>query len=872
MQLLERDAALASLAEYAAEARAGDPRFVLLAGEAGVGKTSLVDALARRLPDARWLWGRCDGSFTPEPLAPLYDIATALGGPILAAWHDDIDSHPLFRMLLDELLAKLGPPTVIVFEDVHWADDATLDLLRFLGSRLRDANTLVVATYRDDGLAAYHPLRVTLGELASQRSTRRISLASLSRDAVAQLAVGTSIAAGELYALTGGNPFLVSEVLDAGVADIPASARDAVLARVARLSTEARETLEAAAIIGMRVEVDVLERASGATHAAIDECLTAGALVSDGASFRFRHEIARRALEASIAAHRLADLHRRIFVALVATGCTDDARLAHHADGAGDGDAVVHHAVRAGRRAAELAAHREAAVQYRRALHYAGLLEIRARAELYDALAIENTLTDTWEEAADTMQSALALWRELGDRLREGECRRQMARTLMRLCRGEEAQQAAADAVSVLRELPISSELGWALGVLASYVWGDPNGSGNALNEEAIAVARAVGDKALLASCLNTRGAAGVMLAADSAAADAGIADLRESIDVAEAAGSEEQTGRGYTNLVDALVTEQRYAEAEAVYRTGIAYAEEHELGTYGNCMRGGWGRALDRLGRWDELQALLNFDLQHRQLSPINRLAPLWLVGVTSVRRGQHEQVAMIEESLSLAERAGEALYVCEGAIARLEAAWLVGDRDRAIVEAERAHAAQQRGAQDPPTMGALAAWSRRLGLPAPGSIRISTPYELQLGGNWRAAADAWLDLGCPYDAGLALLDSGCVDGVREAIALFDKVGAVATIAVAQAELRRLGETAIPRGRRASTRDDRWGLTRREREVLALIGEGLTNCDIAARLFIAEKTVDNHVASVLAKMGVTSRRDAARLAGSAEDVVPAAM
>jgi DNA-binding CsgD family transcriptional regulator len=866
MQLLERDAALASLAEYAAEAGAGDPRFVLLAGEAGVGKTSLVDALARRLPEARWLWGRCDGSFTPEPLAPLYDIATALGGPLLAAWHDDIDSHPLFRTLLDELPATLGPPTVIVFEDVHWADDATLDLLRFLGSRLRNGNTLVVATYRDDGLAADHPLRVTLGELASQRSTRRISLASLSRDAVAQLAVGTSIAAGELHALTGGNPFLVNEVLDAGVADIPASARDAVLARVARLSTEAREALEAAAIIGMRVEVDVLERASGATHAAIDECLTAGALVSDGASFRFRHEIARRALEASIAAHRLADLHRRTFVALVATGCTDDARLAHHADGAGDADAVVHHAVPAAERASARAAHREAALQYHRALGYADGLEPRRRAELYDALAIEHTLTDTWEDAAETQQAALALWRELGDRLREGESLRQLSRTMFRLCRGDDAAQAAADAVAVLRELPPSAELGWALSTLAAWCWDRPDAPGPALNDEAIALARQLEDPVLLAACLNSRGVMSVQFGGD------GVADLREAIAMAERAGHDEQTGRGYTNLVDALVATQRYVEAEAVYRTGIAFADEHDLGTYGNCMRGGFGRALERLGRWDELDALLTFDLLHRQLSPINKLGPLWLVGLTRARRGRVEDVAMIDESIALSEEAGEPFYILEASVARLEAAWLMGDTDRAHVEEERARDVYARGSCDPVTRGGLMTLLRRVGQPTMDEEQASAPHRAHLVGDWRAAADAWLELGCPYDAGLALLDSGDVEAVREAIALFDKLGAVATIAVAQAELRRLGETAIPRGRRASTRDDRWGLTRREREVLALIGDGCTNADIAGRLFIAEKTVDNHVASVLAKMGVTSRRDAARLAESAEDVVPAAI
>src|SRR5205814_1029956 len=136
------------------------------------GKTSVVEALAASVADARWLWGRCDGSFTPQPLTPLYDVAGALGGPLLEAWQQDADCQLLFRTLIDELASSLAPLTVLVIEDVHWADDATLDLLRFLGGRLRGTRTLVVATYRDDGLAADQPLRVTLGELSSQRATR----------------------------------------------------------------------------------------------------------------------------------------------------------------------------------------------------------------------------------------------------------------------------------------------------------------------------------------------------------------------------------------------------------------------------------------------------------------------------------------------------------------------------------------------------------------------------------------------------------------------------------------------------------------------------------------------------------------------------
>jgi DNA-binding CsgD family transcriptional regulator/tetratricopeptide (TPR) repeat protein len=864
MQLLERDAVLGSLAEYAAEARAGDPRLVLLAGEAGVGKTSVVDALVELLPDARWLWGRCDGSFTPEPLSPLYDVAASLGGALLKAWDDDVECHRLFRTLLNEVTSTLSPPTVIVLEDVHWADDATLDLLRFLGTRLRSGKLLILATYRDDGLTADSPLRVTIGELSSQRATRRIALAPLSRDAVAELAAGSPVAVSELHALTGGNPFLVSEVLDAGVADVPGTARDAVLARVARLSAGARQALEAAAIIGSRVEVDVLDRVSGAEATVIDECLTAGALVSDLASFRFRHEIARRAVEESIAAHRLADLHRRTFVALVASGCTDDARLAHHAEGARDADAVLHHAVRAAERASERAAHRESVQQYQRALRFVDDSDLLTRARLNSALGQEAALVDWWEIAEQSQEEALALWEQLDDPLRTGDTLRRLSRTRWRLCRGESAEQAAVRAADMLERLPMSRELGWAYGNLASFrIYAD--------NHEALRLARKtqnialeVGDYSLLSHALNTEGSTLPNLGLD------GVPKLRESLDVAKSIDDEEQAGRAYANLQAVFGCTYRLAEAIELFDEAAEYCDDHDIGTYGYCLRGGQACVLDLLGQWDDADALCVGELQRPFMSPINRLGPLTTLGIIRARRGQPDGQRRLDEALSIIPGDLEPAYL-ELGVACLEAAWLAGDLDLAREHAARLeNVIRQMG--DEWRRGSYASWRRRCGLPPVELDEFAPPFAAAAAGEWRQAAAQWLEIGCPYQAGLALLDSGDVDAIREAVALFDKVGAVATIAVAQAELRKLGETAIPRGRRASTRDDRWGLTRREREVLGLIVEGCTNADIAGRLFIAEKTVDNHVASVLAKMGVASRRDAARLAGAAEDVVPTAI
>jgi len=235
--LLEREASLARLTEYAAQAAGGEGRLVLLSGEAGVGKSALVERLCRDLPDARWSWSMCDGLFTPRPLGPLFDLADQLGGALLERGRAGADREELFRTLLG-ILSAPGVLDVVVVEDIHWADEATLDLLRYLSRRLRGAAVLLIATYRDDGLAAADPLRVALGDLGSQRATRRVGLVPLSPGAVRTLAGASSLPAPDLYRLTGGNPFYVTEVLRAGVEEVPPSARDAVLARRRGSTTE----------------------------------------------------------------------------------------------------------------------------------------------------------------------------------------------------------------------------------------------------------------------------------------------------------------------------------------------------------------------------------------------------------------------------------------------------------------------------------------------------------------------------------------------------------------------------------------------------------------------------------------------------------
>ena len=440
--LLEREAQLASLTGYAAEARHGDGRLVLVGGEAGVGKSALVEQAQRDLPAAHWLWGACDGLFTPRPLGPLFDIASKLGGELLELCRADAPREELFRALLRQI-SEPAELHVLVMEDVHWADEATVDLLRFLGRRLRDAPVLLIATYRDDGLSPDDPLRVALGDLATQRSTRRIGLAPLTEHAVGLLAADSGLEAAALYRLTGGNPFYVTEVVQSGMGEVPPSARDAVLARAARLGGAARGRAgrRRADRYPGRTRT-CWSRSPAARRPPLMSWPSPGWSRWTAAGLRFRHEIARLAVAEAVPAHRRAPLHTSILAALQAGGCDDDTRLAFHAEAAGDGAAVLRYAPAAARRAAGLGAHREAAAQYERALRFAAGQDPGTAAALYDAFAYEAGLLDRWQDAADAREHALALWRQAGDRLREGDTLRWLACSLCYLCRGSEGAEA----------------------------------------------------------------------------------------------------------------------------------------------------------------------------------------------------------------------------------------------------------------------------------------------------------------------------------------------------------------------------------------------------------------------------------------------
>ncbi len=852
MDLLEREPILAELESLLRDAAAGAGHIAAVCGEAGAGKTSLAERFTAT-HGGRALRGLCDPLSTPRPLGPIHDMTRQSDGPLSAALRAGEGREGVFSAFLEELDVAPSPRMVLV-EDVHWADDATLDLLKFVGRRIRRFPALLLITYRDDEVGSQHRLHQLLGELPAG-VVRWLRLPLLSDAAVRELARRSGHAGEGLFTLTGGNPFFVTEVLASSGGAVPASIREAVLARAARLSAPARGLLDVVSLAPGRMERRLLETLVDGAPALVRECASTGVLAVAAEAVGFRHELARLAWQASLEPGTDRLLHARILQALLdrEAGSRELARIVHHADGAGDGQRVLHFASAAAREAMAVGAHRQAAAQYATAMRYADGLAPPELATLLEAYSFELYMTGGIAESIQVRERALALRRQLDDRVREGGNLRWLSRLAWFSGRRAEAGTLGELAIQVLEPLGPTPELAMAYSNLAQLAMLADQANGTiAWGERAIAMAEQVGDTETLVHALTNVGSAEMY----TPQSGQGRKRIERAIELALRHGFHEHAVRGYTNIACNDVRHRDYERAVQSVAMVLRFSIDHEIETWEFYILGWRARLELEHGNWAAAERDAQTILGRYQALTVTRCQPLIVLALLRARRGANGVAELLDEAMALATRTEETQRLAPATAALAEAAWIRGDLAAVVGDIRKAYATAL-ASDDLWAQGLLASWLRRAGGLDAVPDAMPEPFQHLFAGDWRGAAAQWQAIGAPYERALALADGNDPAAHREALEQLERLGANASAAAVRRDLRARGFAGIPRGQRSTTRQHPAGLTRSQTRVLALLARGLSNSAIARELFLSPRTVDHHVSAILGKLGVATRTEA---------------
>lgn len=847
VRVLERTTEITRIRDAARRAAAGEGSLLLVSGDAGVGKTTLVRAALDEVRGPGTWRGGCDPLGTPRPLGPWLDMATRQ--PALAAVLDGNDR----AAMEDGVLELLRAPTVVVVEDVHWVDEASADLLLFLGRRIDRSRSVLVLTYRPSDVDLDDPASRLLGGLAGAAGAHRIGLSPLSEAAVAELAEGSGLDAGELHRRTGGNAFYVTEVLADPSGAVPRTVAEAVRVRLAELPPGARRLLDVVALSPAGLEFAVAAAVLGDDEASrgLDAVGARGmAGLVDGA-ITFRHELARVALEELVPPGRRRELHVRLLATLEQHPDVDEARLAHHAVMAGDRGKVLAHAPAAAAAAARRGAHRAAAAHLQRAIDAASDHPGRAQTALWDQLAAQRERFDDRDAVIRLREQVVDRWQEVGDVEREARQRCLLAGTLFQMG----ARVAGNDQIRRAREL-VSGRPDSPVTLYVEAMWLARQGAPGTVRE---------------------RLAAWEDLAARSRdAVEAQLWSLHGAAEEHATLGNVERSLELVQQCVDlASRTGQRVSLAEASVGSVFVECRRHDLaegllrGPLDEPRRRGspiiaayatavLGRLRLEQGRWGEARAMVTSIVDDDLVPASGRARALAVLARLDAHEGRGDAAALLDEAWDLVRDTETCDLTWPVAVAWAEAAWARGGAVRAAADVVLPALAVARRAAHPWAVGELSWWARQTGRDVDVDVEVAGPWALALAGDWGAAAEAWQALGCPLDRAIALT-MGDEAAQRQALEVFIELGATADADRLRQQLREAGATDLPARERPRSDPDR--PTRRQREVLALVAEGLTNGAIAERLFISEKTVGHHVSAILARLGARTRTQAVSIA-----------
>jgi len=869
--IVEREQQLSFLEQRVERAHVGRGSLILLSGEAGIGKSSLVDAFSQRIESLGCIWGLCDPLFTPQPLGPVYEIAAALNQETKELVEQSATSAQLFPAILSALKSKPGV-TVLIIEDLHWADYATLDFIKYIGRRVSILNIVLIVSFRDDEINNDHPLNAVLGDLPS-RPTFRLKLEPLSLSGIEKLNRDQNYSPEELLKITGGNPFFLTELLatkKTNQISIPTSVQDAITARLSRLVEAERNFLEFISAIPGHVRIKFHCRDYPNADTLAMACVARGILILEAnGTIRFRHEIARLATQSSVRVNRLRETHQTLLEILIANSPTTPLdQIVHHAAGAYDGKAVIKFAPRAAANASKLGAHREAAAHLSTALRFIDEAEPETAALLYETWATEAGLALVIDdELIEARRHAVSLWRALNRPEKVGENLRWLSR--LHWYRGEAAEAARYldEATKILETTDSTLETAMAFSMRSQmHLLNSNMDLAIEWGEKALTLVDNESDDKLAievrAHALNNIGTSKIFRGDRS-----GIKHMEESLELAKQYSMDEQAARVYTNLAEYAVEFHEFDLAEQVLSEGIAFDTQHDLDSWTYYLVGRLAQLRLEQCRFSEAIAIAEGALKRREQTVLMRMPSKIVLAKATLRLGLEGANTMLSECLSSALKIDETQYIIPIRIAMIESAWYQGAHESAL---------EHIAALNKINVSRFSEWlyaeflvwaqlfdhcSLPNKLDQTPTTMLPIPFAHFFDKNFSTASKAFKQHQADYFAGLSLGLSGDLVELNSSLRALHKIGATplskTLISIALKSGFERNEINIPRGKYKAAKRHPLGLTPKEQNVLSMIVKGASNKEIAQTTSRSIRTIEHHVSSVLAKLNVENRMEA---------------
>jgi ATP/maltotriose-dependent transcriptional regulator MalT len=855
MELVERDEFLNTLhSQFQNISESEEGHCMFIGGEAGIGKTSLIKTFCRDLKKRTNIYqGTCDALFTPRPMAPLYDILPQLGNDLPENSTDNTNRTGFFTKLFHKL-SNQKETCIVIFEDIHWADEATLDFIKFLARRITQLKCLFILTYRDNEISEQHHLRNILGQLNPDSFTR-MELLALSRKAVDKMAEEKGHDADNVYKISGGNPFYVNEILASYSPGVPDNIKDSILSVYNRQEEGTKNAWQLFSVIPEGLEINRFAIIKSSWDEALDHCFALKIIIIKGDRIIFKHELYRRTIENSLSPFKRLELNKKLLDLLLRSFEEEGEieRIVHYARNANENSLVTKYAPLAAKQAASLGAHIEAAKLFLMAIEYSDETDTDQLVKLYEAYAYECYLTNLLKDAIIYQGKALKIWQKKKEIEETGNSMRFLSRLWWFEGNRNEAEKYGRQAIEVLQTQPSSKSKAMAFvnmsqlkmfsdEIVESIEWGTL----------AIDIAKEIGDDEILCHALNNVGCAKWKVPSSE---EEGKQFLMESLNLALKNSFHEHAARAYALFIAGYVRFKEYNLAKQFLHDGLTYCEERDLDSWIKYILSVKCGMMLETGEWSQAESITQELLKNPEEPAIIKIGAMTITATIKVRRGEAGASDLLQKTKSFAFETREHHRIVPLMIACLEYEWLTGNK--IITEKELETTLNLvRDVNNTILNSEFAYWLYKARTQNVELESLYEPYQLLKQGKTTKAAKFWNEKGCPYEKAFALSE-GNDDDKRNALSIFQQLSANAVSEKIKREMRAGGIKKIPRGLRESTKANPAQLTNRELDILNLLQKAAQNKEIAGTLFISSKTVDHHISSILFKLDVNSRSKA---------------